>query len=353
MRPNPSSKKSTILEVASHAKVSPSTVSNVLNGKKDRMSQDTLDRVMKAIEDLGYEPNNMARSLKKGFVPIIGLIVPSVENPFWGAFAKYAERAAHAHGYQVMLGNGERNIEREHLYADSMLSLGIRGLILGSSPLSMKHLANLTRRGLKIVAFDRGGGDIEGLRIDSVRVDNRGGVAKAVEHLIHLGHRRIAFVVGAINSANRIDRLEAYRQTLRLHGIEPNPAWEWVQETSETPGDDSAIGRLGTTRLLMQAERPTAFLAMNDMTALGVLAGLREAGLQVPSHASVIGFDDIFLSNMSHPRLTTVRQPLQSLMEVAVTVLLQRMDSANTGAPAHLSLPAELIVRDSCGPAQK
>ncbi|MDR1009707.1 MAG: LacI family transcriptional regulator [Opitutaceae bacterium] len=349
-----SGKSATILEVARLAGVSPSTISNALNGKKNRMSGETLDRVMRAVRDLGYEPNRMARGLKTGFVSIIGLIVPSVENPFWGAFARCAEHAAMARNCQVMLCNGERDIDREQRYAESMLSLGIRGLILGSSPLSMKHLGGLARRGLKIVAFDRAGSDEDGLKIDSVRVDNRGGVAMAVGHLLRLGHKRIAFVAGPINSANRIDRLEAYRQTLRAHGITPTPAWEWLEMTSAgSKGEDSKIGLAGARHLLAQQDAPTGFVAINDMTAFGVLAGAREAGLHIPRDVSVVGFDDIHIGNMSNPPLTTIRQPLDALMQAAVSVLLDRMSGANTGAPTHVSLPAELIVRGSCGRAKE
>jgi DNA-binding LacI/PurR family transcriptional regulator len=352
VRPH-SDKPITILEVARLAGVSVSTVSNVLNGKKNRMSAETLDRVMRAVGELGYEPNRMARGLKTGFVSIIGLIVPSVENPFWGAFARCAEHAAMARNCQVMLCNGERDIAREQRYAESMLSLGIRGLILGSSPLSMKHLGGLARRGLKIVAFDRTGSDEDGLKIDSVRVDNRGGIALAVGHLLKLGHKRIAFVAGPINSANRIDRLEAYRQTLRAHGITPTPAWEWLETPPGGKGEDSKTGLDGARHLLAQPDAPTSFVAINDMTALGVLAAAHEAGLRIPRDVSVIGFDDIYIGNMSTPPLTTIRQPLDALMQFAVSVLLDRMSGANTGAPVHLNLPAELIKRGSCAQAKR
>ncbi|WP_334319705.1 LacI family transcriptional regulator [Termitidicoccus mucosus] len=343
-------KEATILEVARLAKVSASTVSNVLNGKHDKMRPDTLERVMAAVAELGYAPNQMARGLKTGFVPIIGLIVPSVENPFWGAFARCVEHAAMARNCQVMLCNGERDLAREQLYAESMLSRGIRGVILGSSPLSMKHLAGLAKRGLKVVAFDRANikeGDFE---VDSVRVDNSQGTALAIGHLIKLGHRRIGFVSGPVNSSNRLDRLNAYRETLRAHGIKPNDKWEWLEAEPESDSENALAGRIGVKALLARRHPPTAFFGINDMTALGVIEGARELGLRVPQDVSVAGFDDIFLCRMSNPHLTTVRQPLPALTEAAVSLLLGRMSGTNTDAPAHINLPAELIERDSCGP---
>lgn len=342
----------TIHDVAREAGVSISTVSNVLNGKHDRMTAETLERVRGVVAALGYAPNQMARGLKTGFVPIVGLIVPSVANPFWGAFARNAEHAALARGCQVMLCNGERDADRERRYAESMFSRGIRGVILGSSPLSVKHMAALTRRGMQVVVFDRDVRGDEGVELDSVRVDNLRGAQLAVEHLLQNGHRRIAFVSGPVSSGNRHDRLRGYQDTLRAHGVEPDPALVWTEGMQPGTGDDEGaeIGRAAAFALLRRPAPPTAFFAINDMTAFGIYAGVRELGLRLPEDVSVVGFDDIQLCRLMNPPLSSVRQPLEALMRAAVELLLGRLERGNAEPPTHLTLPPELVLRGSTGP---
>ncbi len=341
----------TIHDVARLARVSISTVSHVINGKHDRMRPDTLERVRQAIAALGYAPNLMARELKTGYVPVIGLIVPSVANPFWGAFARSVEHAAMARNCQVMLCNSERDLEREERYAETMLARGIRGVILGSSPLTFRHLVGLTRRGLQIVAFDRNVAAGDELELDSVRVDNVRGVEMAVEHLLQLGHRTIAFVCGPLGSGNRRERLDGYERTLRAAGIEQDPRLIWLSASAQGGGDDAAteIGREAVHALMHRPEPPTAFFAINDLTAFGIYAGLRELGIAIPERVSVVGFDDIDLCRVVSPPLSTIRQPLMGLMQAAVGLLVGRLDGSNTGPSTHLTLPPELVLRSSTG----
>ncbi len=339
----------TIHDVARAANVSPSTVSNVLNGRRERMKPETLDRVMRAMADLGYAPNQMARGLKTGFLPTIGLIVPSVANPFWGAFAREVEHAALARSCQVLLCNGERDPEREQQYAESLLARGIRGLILGSAPLSMTHMVGLVKRGLNVVTFDREPASADGVEFDSVRVDNVGGAAMAIEHLVQRGHRRIGFVSGPISSSNRTDRLEAYKRALAAHGIAVDPQLVWTESVQPNSGDEegTVVGKVGAMELLRRPNPPTAFFAINDMTAFGVYAGVREAGREIPRDISVVGFDDIRLCEVVTPALTTVRQPLDELMRSAVELPLARLERKRVGPATHVTLPASLVVRGS------
>jgi DNA-binding LacI/PurR family transcriptional regulator len=341
--------RATIHDVAKAAGVSTSTVSLVLNGKLDRMRPDTSERVLKAVADLGYSTNEMARALKTGYVPTIGLVVPTVANPFWGEFARCVEHAAMAKNYQVLLCNAEGAPEREQRYVESMLARGIRGVILGSSPLSLRHMAGVTARGLQVVAFDRLTLNDAGLELDSVRVDNALGAKLAVEHLLSLGHRRIAFVSGPITSANRRDRLEGYRATLREAGIEPDPRLEWTENVAVGDAEEivTEIGRAAAVALLKLPDPPTAFFAINDMTAVGIYAGCRELGRSIPRDISVVGFDDIHLCRIVNPPLTTVRQPLGALMKAAVDLLITRMEEPGNGAREHVTLTPELVRRES------
>ena len=350
---NSNSKKATILDVAHLARVSPTTVSNVLNGRLDRMGQETVERIQQTIELLGYTPSRVARQLKTGHAPIIGLIVPSVANPFWGAFARAAEETALVHGYHVLLGNSERDLAREQLYAEEMWAQGTRGIIFGSSPLSLGHLAGLIERGLHVVAFDRYSQRNDDLNVDSVSIDNVLAGRLATRHLLALGHRRIGFLSGPIRTISRLDRLEGYRSELTEAGIELDPCLIWEGALSSTFGDieGAKLGRRGAQEILGRENRPTALIAINDMYALGAYAGARDLGLRVPDTCSIVGFDDIMLAEIAEPPLTTIRQPLEDMLRVAVEQLIEHLDKSATSRVIHRAFAPELIVRGSTAPA--
>jgi len=343
------SREVTIHDVARVAGVSTSTVSNLLNGRNDRMRPETTMRIRAAIEQLGYAPNRIARQLKTGHVPIIGLIVPSVANPFWGSFARSVEEAAAAHGYQVLLGNGERDPQRERSYAEVLWEHGVRGVLLGSSPLSFAHLLSLAERGLQVVAFDREIQRSDHVAIDSVSIDNVAAAKLATNHLLELGHRRIGFLTGPLGTVSRRDRLAGYRAALIEAGVEPTP--ELIREEASPTGfgdnEGAEHGRRGVRKLLGLVDPPTAVLAINDMYALGSYAGAHDLGLRVPDDISIVGFDDIVLADIIDPPLTTVRQPLPTMMRSAVDFLIDRIKGTRTGPPEHLAVIAELIVRRS------
>jgi DNA-binding LacI/PurR family transcriptional regulator len=339
----------TIQDVARRAGVSASTVSNLLNGRSERMRPETLARVQRAIAQLGYSPNRAARHLKTGRVKMIGVIVPSVANPFYGAFASHIERAALKAGYQILLGNSERDPEREQRYAEELWSYGVRGLICGSSPLALTHLVGFVERGLNIVAFDRQVQPVDDLPVDSVTVDNVLAARLAIEHLLKLGHRRIGFVTGPLRTVNRQGRLEGYRQALREFGVTPDPHLVWEKTLDKGFGDTEGVelGRGGARELLSKPTRPTALLAINDMYAFGAYAGARDLGLRVPADVSIVGIDDGVLAEVVAPPLTTVRQPLIEMTQAAVDIVISRIEGRSDAPPQHLTMKPELIVRQS------
>ncbi|MEM7532445.1 MAG: LacI family DNA-binding transcriptional regulator [Chloroflexota bacterium] len=341
--------KATILDVARLAQVSPSTVSNLLNNRAERMKPSTKERVQQAIDQLGYRPNHAARGLKTGATSLIGLIVPSVANPFFGIFARHVEEVALKSGYQVLLCNSERDPQREQNYAEELWGHGVRGIILGSSPETFDHLATLFDQGLHLVAFDRPAQQLDQYAIDSASIDNVEGAYLAVSHLIKLGHRRIGFVSGSIRTVNRLDRLEGYRQALSTAKIPFDESLIW-QGTSETGFGDSEtmnMGRQGSLELLRSDNPPTALFTINDMVAFGTYAGARELGLHVPNDLSIVGFDDIVLAEIVDPPLTTVRQPVDEIARCAVERLLGRLQGTCTEPVGHIPLPPNLVVRAS------
>lgn len=334
-------------DVARLAGVSSSTVSNVLNGRHERMRPETMERVQRAIQQLGYTPNHAARQLKTGHSKIIGLIVPSVANAFWGMVAREVERVALTYGYQVLLCNAERNPVRERHYAESLLGSRVRGVIFGSSPLSFDHIADLAKRGLMVVAFDRQMQSADQVVVNSVGVDNVLGGRIAAEHLLSLSHRNIGFLSGPIRTVSRRDRLKGHFLALTSLGIEPNVDMVWEGSSLSAFGDIEGVelGRVGARALLNRPHRPTAICAINDMYALGAYAGASDLGLKIPGDVSIVGFDDISMANVAQPALTTVKQPLNAMMQSAVTSLISRLEGVEDDYNEHIVVPPELIIR--------
>ena len=340
-------------DVARRAGVSPSTVSNVLNGRVDRMRAETSERVRLAVRELGYAPNQLARQFRTGQVRTIGLVVPSVANPFWGFVALRVEQAASERGYQVLLCNAERDPVREAHFAEMLLDSGVRGLIFGSSPLSFDHLAAFESRGLQVVAFDRSLAGASSVIVDSVEINNVQAARLAISHLTGLGHRRIGFLSGPIRTVSRRERLAGYRQALVEAGIDPDPQLVWEGASVSTFGDaeGAALGRAGAHHLLSRPDRPTALFTINDMYAIGAYAGARDLGLRVPDDVSVLGFDDLpVLAEVATPPLTTVRQPLPEMMRTATMQLIGRLEGERSGEPEHMTASPELVVRQSTAP---
>ena len=344
----------TIHQVAAEAGVSPSTVSNVLNGRSDRMLPQTRERVEQAIARLGYRPNGPARQLRTGRSQVVGLVVPSVANPFWGTFARHLEAAALQAGYRVLLCNSERDPERERDYLEELWADGIRGVVLCSSLPSLQHVLPLVERGLAMVAFDRTAQAGDPPSLVNISVDNAVGAELATRHLLQLGHRRLAFVSGSLRSVNRRARLSGFEAALEEFGLTADDALVWSGGPEDQYGDLDFphLGRTAARELLTSGRPPTAIVAVNDMCALGISAGARDAGLQVGVDVSVVGFDDIVLADLATPPLTTIRQPLPAMADAAFAHLQAGVEpaAANGSTGSSLLMRPELIVRGSTGP---
>lgn len=338
-----------IKDVAKKAGVSVSTVSNVINGRHAKMGAETLRRVQDAIAQLKYTPNAVARQLQSGQIRTLGLIVPSVANPFWGNASQMIEKEAKERGYQVLICNAERDPEAEDSYLTSLHGSGIRGVILGSSPVSLDHLRQHAERGMRIAAFDRNTQGIQDLLACSVSVDQALGARMAARHLIGLGHRRIGFISGPIGTASRIARLEGLRAEMDRAGLALDQDLLWLGRTATGFGDSQAaeLGRSAIRELLTLDDPPTAVFCVNDMYAIGALSGAREMGCRVPEDISIIGFDDIYLAKVMSPPLTTVHQPLQRMAQLVVAKLIDALEAEGEIPDRYLELRPELTVRSS------
>lgn len=343
----------TISDVAKAARTSPSTVSNLLNGRDERMSAQTRRRVLRAMEKLGYQPSRVARQLRTGVSRVVGLVVPSVANPFWGSLARVLEAEALQHGYQVLLCNSERRPDRERSYVDELWADGVRTVVLGTSLPSLSHLVPAIQRGLCLIAFDRES-QPDDPPVVSVSVDNRLGARLVTRHLISLGHRRIGFVSGTIATVSRRQRLAGYQDALAEAGLPLGDKLVWDGGEPDGYGDveSAELGRNGMAALLNLHEPPTALVTINDMYAIGAIAAAQEQGLSVPRDVSVVGFDDIVLARLFNPPLTTVRQPLEDMARYVLDVI-RRADETRLGTPSSIVATPELIVRASSAPPPK
>lgn len=348
---------STIQDVARQAGVSASTVSNVLNGRTDRMRSETLGRVNEAIRSLHFRPSHSARQLKTGHIAMLGLLVPSIANPMYGAIAREIETLAQeGHGYRVMMGNTYRDRDKEAAFFDDLLSHGVRGVVVISSLVDERHFESAGERGLVLVSYDRRATPGTRSGIDHVTVDNFESARLATAHLIAHGHTRLAFVTAAGMTMSRQEKIkgfeaaaaEAIRAGRKVHA-------QVIEGTPDTQYGDSVMSELGRAQahtiaaLAPAGKRPTGLLAVNDMMALGLLAGLREVGISVPGEISVVGMDGLFLAALSHPQLTTIHLPLPEMAITIVERVMLRLADAATPTGEFIFQPT-LVERESVGP---
>jgi LacI family transcriptional regulator len=332
----------TIRDVANRAGVSPMTVSRVINDRP-RVSDDTRRRVQGAIVELGYVPNRLARGLIRRTTHAFGVIVPDVGNPFFTLVVRGAEEAAWRAGYHVILCNTQADLERERGYVEDMLAFQVDGVLIAAvSDRSHAHLKLLTRNGVPFVLVDR---SVAGFDTDLVQGDSVGGARQLVEHLIGLGHRRIAMITderGDVSTAR--DRVHGYRAALEAAGIEFLP--ELVVETSTV---DPQLAYQATLDMLDHVEPPTALFAVNNIVVIGVAEAVRARSLEIPRDIAVVCFDDIEYASRFHPFLTAMIQPAETFGTVATQLLLDRLAGRVHERRRLVVLPSDLIVRESCG----
>jgi len=335
-------RRSTRADVARRARVSVATVSYVINAGPRPVSQTTRARVLRAIQQLDYRPSEIARSLRLQRTRTIGLILPDTANPFFSAVAKGVEDAGFAAGYSVLLGHSGYDVSRERAYAEVMISKQVDGVIYIQATTDAATAQSLLQHRIPTVAVDR---EIVGVEIDCVVADNYGGSRAATEHLVKLGHRRIACILRSPALSNARERLRGYQAILAEAGLDPNPGY------LRFGGAGYEDGRRAVEQLFTLDPRPTAVLAFPDIVAVGAIRGIVDAGLRVPEDVSVVGFDDIPSSGFMDPALTTVAMPKREMGQRAAEVLLARIAGAEPDAAAQrIVLPAVLVVRESTAP---
>ncbi len=329
----------TIRDVAKKAGVSVSTVSHVVNETRF-VSEETSTRVLAAMEELKYQPNRLARSLRRKDkrTHTIGLLIPDSTNPFFAEVLRGVEDASFDAGYNVILCNSDDNPDKELNYIDVLLSKQVDGIVLVSAGAHEESLELLSRRQGTAVVVDR---EFDGSDLDSVVVDNERGGYDATRYLIDLGHRRIGCITGPSLLTPSAGRIQGYRRALAEAQIP-------LDKTLIVPGDfRPQSGYASAKKLLKLIPPPTAIFACNDMMAIGALGAINQDGLKVPADLSLIGFDDITLASYSIPPLTTIAQPSHEMGLLATELLLQRLLDPSA-PPRRVLLYPSIVVRESC-----
>lgn len=341
---------STIQDVARRAGVSNSTVSNVLNGRTNRMRADTLARIEAAIQELGFQPNRAARLLKTGHTPLIGLLVPSIANPSYAALGQEVETAARRQGHRVLMGNTHRSPENEMEFFADLLSHGARGVIVFSSLLDDSYFQQYVERGLVVVSFDSRPGHDRTPLVDYVSMDNFAAGRLAVDHLRGFGHSRLAFLSASGQTTSRREKIAGFLAAAQEAGIADSVQVLSGRTCSEYGDAEMAeVGRALAGEVLESAVPPTGVVTINDMLAIGFIAGLAERGLKVPDDISVVGMDNILLATLVSPPLTSIGGPLTDMADTMIDRVVRRL--ADSGiAPAEFLFAPALVPRGSVGP---
>ena len=326
----------TMKDVARLAGVSIQTVSMVVNDKAV-VSPDTRERILAAIDELGYRPQAVGRSLRTGSTRTIGLLVSDITNPFFSRMADAVEDHAHRAGYNLILYNTHSDAERERTYLHIAAERWVDGMLFVTTTDTLHGLDELRAAGIPTVAIDRIPHDYDGA---CVILDNRRTGALVAEHLLDLGHRDLGHICGPLDLRLSVERLESFESTVRERGLEP---------IAHAVGDASWSCESGyrAMRTLLEASRtPTAVFASNDRLAIGAMRAAVEAGLRVPYDVSIVGVDDIELAPYLTPPLTTVRQSLADVATLATKILLDLIHGREP-AQTQIVFQPELVVRDS------
>ena len=326
-------KHPTILDVAQEAGVSKSLVSLVMRGS-DRVSASSRDAVLEAASKLGYRPNAAARTMARQRSYVIGVLISNLHNPFFADVVDAIDMTATDAGYRSILTTGNRVAERERLAVGTLLEMRVDGMILVSPSFHMDCAIEAAQSVPTVLI----GKATRAPTVDSVTNDDRQGAAMVVDHLVELGHSRIAHIDGGIGAGSK-PRRTGYQRAMLRHGLT-------AENRSVRGGFTEEEGGAGMRRLLAEGPRPTAVFVANDLAAIGVLEVLRSEALSVPGDISVVGYDNTAMAASHRLGLTTVDQPRHDMGRMAAELILAKIDQHST-ATSHVVLSPKLVVRES------
>jgi LacI family transcriptional regulator len=330
----------TIRDVANLAGVSISTVSLALN-KSGKVTDSTYQRIWQAAQDVGYVANPVAQSLKNGRSRLVGMIVGDISNPFFGKILQEVERHAIEKNHLVIVSESGGDPERELAILAQLSGQQVAGVILSPHGNGSEYISSIGSHKMPIVMLDH---KVDGIDADFIGSDNVLASAMLTEHLIRWGHTRIAHITGTRGLWTAEQRLKGFHDTMAAAGLP-------VDENLVVPGEyDGEVSYTQAMRLLTRADRPTAILAANNITALGALQAINDLGLRCPADISLTCIDDVPWSKVITPRLTMAVQSIDEIARVTSRWLLERIESnasQQIAARMHIVDP-KLITGQSC-----
>lgn len=331
----PRRKAVTQRDVAKRAGVSIATVSRVINGVST-VEAEIREKVERAIVELGYRPNEVARSLRVDKTYTIGMVAPEISNPYAMEVASGAQKVLRRHGYAMMISGSESNPKYERRNLKTMMDKRVDGLLVTPVSPDSSELERLAEQ-IPVVLIDF----VNSERLDSVRVDNIEGAFHAVAHLVTRGYKRIATIAGPQRYTADRERLEGYQRAMEFYGLE-------VPDEYIRIGDFFVEGGYRECReLLRECPDVEAIFTASNLTGIGALRAIKELGLRIPDDVALCIFDDFLMADMAAPPLTVLAQPTIAIGETAARMLLDRIRGRRVGPPRHVLLKPELIVRES------
>jgi DNA-binding LacI/PurR family transcriptional regulator len=332
----------TIKDIARQARVSHSTVSRALHDST-MISPGTSARIRQIALEMGYLPSAAARTLKTNRSQALGVIIRNVDDPFFSEILQGIEEVAQANGYSLFMAASQPANEREQALVGAMVERRVDGIIICSTPVSQDQSHQLARFAVPIVVINNQAA--EEYRY-SIYHDDVDGSRQLTRHLIELGHRRIAYLGNSSSGRSTLERLEGFQLEMKRAGLDIPPDY-----IHQVPGGGPTEGTSGLGHFLGLVEPPTALLCYNDMMAIGILKGLKQAGIPVPQAMSVTGFDNILFSAYTNPPLTTFDQPKRFIGAEAARLVLELLKSESNenvnGRPEIRRLRGHLLVRNS------
>ncbi|MEN3772824.1 LacI family DNA-binding transcriptional regulator [Priestia megaterium] len=326
--------KPTIYDVANEAGVSISTVSKVLNNTGS-IAEKTRKRVRETMRELNYQPSVVA-SVKKR-IQTIGLLIPNIANPFMAEIARGIENHVKKYGFSLMICSTDNNLKNEIEYISILKQKYVDGVIIATGLKENKAIKELLKAEIPVTLLSR---DVASLAVDTVLVDDFLGGYQATEHLISLGHEKIAIITEDINFPTIQARVEGYKKALEEAGLEYDENLVFSNNTSVDEGNRS------TRELLTSTSSPTAIFASTEFLAIGAIQGARELAVKVPEELSIIGFDNTVLSTICDPPLTTIAQPIQEMSQKVVELLVAEIENPKE-TKQRVVLSPRLVVRKS------